>query len=1172
MRLRRLDLTRYGRFTNESIDFGLVGLGKPDLHIVYGPNEAGKSTALAAFLDLLFGIGAQSPYNFLHAYSSMRIGGALEFNDGPREFIRIKRPQAALLDASERPIPEGAIRAELGSLDRDAYRTMFSLDDESLEEGGEDILASKGDLGELLFSASAGLAGLSRSLLAIRGEAESFYKYRGRTGGLVDLKSRLANLKAERDSIDTLAVEYARLIDVRDRATSQYEAAMAERARIQSRVDEIQRQLTALPRLFTLRDLRNRLVPFSDVPTAPASWKEEQRVLQDEEIKLGVRRETLIAEIERLVRELEPITIDEAALGLRGRVEQLSDLRARYVTADKDLPERRLQLGAAELSITGILARLGREGETDLSRFVLSAAVVGRLRELIEARSGVESRNRAAKIELAEAQCRLREVQDKLHLLGVDPKASGDSATTMKFLADTVATLRAADHDTRRHLAIRARENATATLADRIHALTPWGGDTVELIGMQCPSAATLQHWKSTLDQFRSAISAYVKDIERQTSEILRLEAESNGIIGATGVVTDQEAAAVRAGREQTWAAHRRSLDEVSADAFEDALRRDDLIVAGRASHMTDLAKLNQNQQTLVVATAALARTTELKEAATLAQRALLNEIKGAVRLISPCLMALTLNDLGEWLTLREQALEARDAVVAAERDLKAANSDEAMAIEKLRSALKKAGVPHKPEASFESIWAVSHDVLDREGNVRSLRNFMDGLERDVGRRQLAAEQAALDDREWIVSWETACRGCWLGEGPEVPTLATVRESLTAVAQLPSTLEQKAGLVDRIEKMERDRQAFQAEVEALTGELGIQVDDGPILSVAQHLVDHVRVADQERVRRDKLLDELDQARTTERALAENLAVHGQKKNAMTAFFGVSSLAEVAEKLVDLEKRDDLSSQAERTAREITGVLRTSNIAEAEIILEATDRPALDMEIITLKARFEDQDKRCHELFATRSQAIDQVETIGGDAKVAEIEERRRTTLLEIEEGAMRYLRLRTGAAAAEQALTMFRERHRSSMLAQASQAFRTISRGNYAGLVAHPDKDGETLLAMSADGSSKAADQLSKGTRFQLYLALRVAGYHEFIRTHAPVPFIADDIMETFDDIRAEEAFRLLMGMAQDGQVIYLTHHQHLCEIAKSVFPTVRIHELAATAAVRRPEVMVAAE
>ena len=83
----------------------------------------------------------------------------------------------------------------------------------------------------------------------------------------------------------------------------------------------------------------------------------------------------------------------------------------------------------------------------------------------------------------------------------------------------------------------------------------------------------------------------------------------------------------------------------------------------------------------------------------------------------------------------------------------------------------------------------------------------------------------------------------------------------------------------------------------------------------------------------------------------------------------------------------------------------------------------------------------------------------------------------------------------------------------------------------------------------EVVSQLSKGTRFQLYLALRVAGYHEFAQTHPTVPFIADDIMETFDDFRAEEAFRLFDQMANVGQVIYLTHHQHLLDIVRKVCP-----------------------
>ncbi|MBC8130617.1 MAG: hypothetical protein H7Y08_09895, partial [Rhizobiaceae bacterium] len=152
--------------------------------------------------------------------------------------------------------------------------------------------------------------------------------------------------------------------------------------------------------------------------------------------------------------------------------------------------------------------------------------------------------------------------------------------------------------------------------------------------------------------------------------------------------------------------------------------------------------------------------------------------------------------------------------------------------------------------------------------------------------------------------------------------------------------------------------------------------------------------------------------------------------------------------------------------------------------------------------------------------------------------------------------LRAGALAASKALHLYRDRHRSSMMKRASEAFRTITGGAYRGLASQPDGDGEVLVALSADGGSRLAAELSKGTCFQLYLSLRLAGYHEFAASRSPVPFIADDIMETFDDRRAEETFRLLADMAGTGQVVYLTHHRHLCEIARSVCPEAALHRL----------------
>ena len=173
MRIGRLDLTRYGRFSDYRLDFGEAPPGGSDFHIVFGLNETGKSTTAAAILDLLFGIDKQSAYGAAkgrasvpnwHPYNAMRIGARLELGGRAYEVARLKRDKNSLVDANDRPLDESLLAAELAGVDRQSFHMMFSLDDESLERGGEAILASRGDLGQLLFSASAGLAEISDRL------------------------------------------------------------------------------------------------------------------------------------------------------------------------------------------------------------------------------------------------------------------------------------------------------------------------------------------------------------------------------------------------------------------------------------------------------------------------------------------------------------------------------------------------------------------------------------------------------------------------------------------------------------------------------------------------------------------------------------------------------------------------------------------------------------------------------------------------------------------------------------------------------------------------------------------------------------------------------------------------------------------------------------------------
>lgn len=1152
MRLNRLDLTRYGKFTNRVINFGHRPDSGPDLHLIYGPNEAGKSTALAAFLDLLFKIG--NHFNFLHDYDAMRVGASLEFDGHAHEFIRIKRNRNDLLDGNGLPISEAIISGQLGGIDRQSYRAMFSLDDETLEAGGESILASKGDLGQLLFSASTGLADLSRTLTDLRAEADGYYRFHARTGELQTLKASLAALKTQREQIDTIASDYAQLVATRDRVLVQYNDAIANRTAIQSRMDEIQSHINALPRLIALRDARERLLPLNDLPVPPAGWSQVLPELQKTETEIAVRSETIDREIARKVSELETIVVDEAALAVADRVERLQPLHARHVTAEADIPDRRQTVRELELEVAGILGRIGRGMDPSPERLVLDAATIGRLNDLIATRSGVETALESATKELSDSHYEFEEALARLRAADVDTETQENeqrSDASLAALAAVVAALQGSDHAARRHTAERSRDVRQDALADQLRALRPWQGDIEELAAASVPGPNDIVRWKSALAKALADNGLRRDEDERLASERICIEAEHAAI---ARVVSDQDAGAIRAAREAAWANHRRTLDSVSADIFEAALRRDDLVIDARLSHQNNLAKLHESSLSLARAEAGARRAAELRRAATEALQRLQDEIATAIVPFLPS--GASVDQFEAWLKKRDKALEINVDLQRAQRDVQEANANIADARLRLIGAMDAAGMRYDPNASGDALRAMARAMLDRETHLKGMRAAVDQCQRNVKQRERSHATATERDRDWRKSWETVCSGCWLGETGSSPPLATVREILPEVESLRRAIDKRISLIERIDAMRADQAAFASAANAIANEL--DVDNDVPLDLERILIDRVQAARTARSTRTVKMRELEQAHEQRRQLAEAREIHARRKAEMTGFFGVSSLIAVAEKLSDVDKKAALRSQLDDATREILTMLRLPSIEAAEGVLDNVDRTTLEAELIELKARFDDQDRRSRELFSAHAKAADQVEAIGGDAAVAKIEEQRQTILLEIEEGARRYLRLRLGIVAAEHALRSYRQHHRSSMMSHASAAFRTISRGAYTDLASQANKEKEDLIAIAADGSSKIASALSKGTRFQLYLALRVAGYQEFARMRPPVPFIADDIMETFDDFRAEEAIRLLADMGDFGQVIYLTHHRHLCDIAQRVCPGVRVHELAA--------------
>ena len=171
MKFLRVTFRRFGPFEEQPLDFS----GSAGLHVVFGPNEAGKSSALRGLNAFLFGFPVQSGDDFRFKYTEFRIHAVLENSARHTlDCVRRKGKKATLLDGDGKTeIAESSLALFLGNLKSQQFEQLFGLDSQRLVEGGREIAEGKGDLGEALFAAGAGLAGLRACPVARRTSARA---------------------------------------------------------------------------------------------------------------------------------------------------------------------------------------------------------------------------------------------------------------------------------------------------------------------------------------------------------------------------------------------------------------------------------------------------------------------------------------------------------------------------------------------------------------------------------------------------------------------------------------------------------------------------------------------------------------------------------------------------------------------------------------------------------------------------------------------------------------------------------------------------------------------------------------------------------------------------------------------------------------------------------------
>ena len=592
------------------------------------------------------------------------------------------------------------------------------------------------------------------------------------------------------------------------------------------------------------------------------------------------------------------------------------------------------------------------------------------------------------------------------------------------------------------------------------------------------------------------------------------------------------------------------------------AMAVDDAISSSRLAHAHELAEIRTATESLGEMDATIHATqkqlADIDNDIALLLGAMRTSVGGLGRLPDgaavPEHVVETVEDL---LAARARALDASNRIQAARRTLARVGEEETQIKSELLTAMNRVGVMSETSDGIEELLGSAGFFLSRQAKLDA--EYAEALatvrtrEEELATRRRVLEAAERREQEWLDGITEALAGTWLESGLPASAIGSVLDQLSTLSQ---ALHDRDAMRLRVEKMEADRQAFLAEVAVLATEAEQSVDSDELEQTAAVLIERLEAAERSRANGLLLADDyrlLLEARG--RLATEEAAIVASRTEILNAY-GVATLDLAVELEGTLRDRDRLREATTALKEQLLSDLGVKGIEDVITMLERVDVEALAVERLDLEQRLGNIDRDVEQHLARKTRAVDRLDAIGGDSAVARLDAQRRTVLLEIEDTAARYLRLRLGILAAGDALRVYRERHRSAMMARASDAFALMTRGHYSSLATQPIKGGEVLIAVQPNGASKIVDALSKGARFQLYLALRLAGYEEFAKVRPPVPFVADDIMETFDHVRSEEVFKLFGDMASVGQVIYLTHHRHLCEIARAVVPGVTLHEL----------------
>lgn len=1152
MKIRQLEIENYGVFRDQQFDFGAR------LALVYGPNEAGKSTLLQLIRELLFGFKASNhPYVFADHAGELAATASLDFSDGGQLRFRRRKGRknevVGKLSPGDREIDANGLKALLGHVEQTTFENVFGFSLRELAAADESL--KHANLTEALFGGGlGGLANFQTVQRRLKDDAEKLYKPAARTGPAINQTHALIKEKTSqlRDSMVKPA-DYDKLLKHSEQRRQQIDDLKASLRDLQAEAAHLQRLASACKpwqqAATAQRELETLNVPAHVPPDGAA------QLLRLKERQEEIERE--LAEFEQELREaqleLNSLQFDPAVLERAAEITRLVRKLEQVEGYRRDIPLRQQESQQRTERVAAQLRKLDPSWTfAHLDQFQTSLAQRETAATLAE-----ELKNIDARLAELQASHRFAAKQIAEHHTALERHEAAANVDSLAAIVDQADVYQRAVE--RRQELLEQQARLTTDRAAQLARLNSPLDQPIDGGELAVPRSATVVEFRDRMLAADDAVRAARQLLSGARNDRQETESRFEQLEASGGVPDRDRLIAQREHRDDGWRLIRRkyvagenvSQEEIQrwagdassslADTYERQAASADELADQRQEKAELAARHDQLKQELTRrgqrCEAAAAELQQRTQELQVIQREWLGPWKKCP--FQPLSPAAMLDWLRDYETLRD--LQRQDAANVALLQTTQA-STESFERQLAEAFADASGSPSQfLTRAREQVANARIAAATRRQRETQLAQAEADLARIAGELSTATQQRET----WQARWQTQLRELGF---PADWTVETANKILSGLHEARSEYERAQSLDERITQMQAGVDEFDRQVAALCDAINPQLRNVPPEQAANDL--HQQLDQAQQAQRDRTKLTIDCEKRASRVTAKQR--QAEKTTAdITTLMAVAAAETEAEFLAtadDAQRQAALQQQSRQALRDVAAVRGDEDETSFAAALQASDLDELASRQRLLKQQIEENSALLEDTIKEASVEEAQLREMANSDRAADLQIELESLRRQLADQVDQWIPLVLAQTVLKQAVSKFEREHQPAVLEGVQRLFEQMTLGRYVTIERKLDEEG-TLLVVDQAGQRKEPHQLSTGSREQLYLAIRLAFIQHYCRKQEPLPIVIDDVLVNFDLERARRTIQVLADFDPRVQIIFLTCHQHLVDVIRSAVP-----------------------